>query len=219
MEKVILSVALLFTILCTGCLGKKTANGNGFYSTNSPSLTVKFNKDVQFIGDKRNREGVSSTQSYFYASTNPDDSLKEAAWVEFLTVKSGCFLYPKHLPGGRSPRSAIFTKDIDGDQYYCRIFITEPNPKGFIENYFTQQGRKLPQYSTLRVCNKLISESKKMTLGYADNTDPGTAKKLFGNNYNITRRLNQDQIDFFESFDKKADKAISLKRFEETDLP
>ncbi|WP_027723280.1 hypothetical protein [Maridesulfovibrio zosterae] len=219
MKKFLLLLSAILICTSIGCVGKKTAIGNSFYSTNSPSLTIQFPNNMNYIGEKHLTKSPSNIQVFYYAAKDEAENYSEGSWIEFLSVPNGWYLYPKHLPGGNSPRSAIFTKTIDGDQYYCRIFITKPDPNGFIEKYFQDNGHKLPKYSTVRVCNKLLSTKKKIVLGYAESTDSETAEKLFWKNMNISKRLNQQQIEFFDAFDKKADAKISLKKFEETDMP
>ncbi|WP_432734962.1 hypothetical protein [Maridesulfovibrio sp. FT414] len=130
-----------------------------------------------------------------------------------MTINPGYYLYPKHLYGAELPNSGIFTKTIDEDQYYCRIFVTSPNPTGHIEKYFIELGKELPHYSTVRLCNKLISNRKKIVLGYVDNTNQELVENLFVKDV-VNGQLSQKQIDYFNDFDTKADASLILSNYD-----
>lgn len=216
MKKLILLLIILVGFLSSGCVGKKTAIGNAFYSTNSPSMTLKFNEGMEYIGEKRYKEGPVSVQAYYYSTKNEEKNIFKGTWIDFLTVHKGYYLYPKHLPVGNVLNSAIYTKHIGNDRYYCRMFITQPNPKGHPESHFISQGHKLPHYSVVRLCSKLISEKKKIILGYVTKIDEELVNKLVYNKSYKPIDLTTEQIDFFDSFDENADKAITFKKFEES---
>ncbi|WP_320169917.1 hypothetical protein [Maridesulfovibrio sp.] len=214
MKKILLVVSIYCLACCYGCVGEKIAKDNLFYSPNSPSLKVEFNNDIQFVGKDHGSSGPIMTHTYFYSSPKKDGNVAEASWVELMSVKPGWYLNPKHIIGDNVPNSGVFTKNIDNDQYYCRIFITKTNPKGSIESFYTGQGINLQKYATVRLCNKMISDRQKVTLGYAAGISPAVINQVVGKNFAV-KELTQKQIDYFNNFDAKADSSLSLSKADE----
>ncbi|WP_432734963.1 hypothetical protein [Maridesulfovibrio sp. FT414] len=68
-----------YAFFISGCVAERVAKDNVFSSTNSPSLTVTFNNDMQFIGEEQTSQGPTRAQTYFYASKNSDSKLEDAS--------------------------------------------------------------------------------------------------------------------------------------------
>lgn len=206
MSKILL--ALLFTLLmlilaaCTGA--RKIPGKYGFYSTKSPALTIKFN-GLEYQGEFKESKSGASVHTYYYL--DPDG--KQGAWVEIIDTKQGWNLRPKKLPGGKLPNTGIYSKEIAGDSCYARTFLVQPKSgkRGFAA---------MSSYTAIRICTKLISQNQKISIGYAGEVNSELAEKISSSsNYG---ELTQAQRDFFAAFEKRADAAVIMDKFQKGDV-
>ncbi|GEM_PF-3026805 len=206
MSKILL--ALLFTLLmltlaaCTGA--RKIPGKYGFYSTKSPALSIKFN-GLEYQGEFKETKNGANVHTYYYL--DPDG--KQAAWVELIDIKQGWRLPPKKVPGAKLSNTGIYSKEVAGNSCYARTFLVQPETakRGFAA---------MSSYTAIRICTKLISQSQKISIGYAGEVNSELAEEIFSSsNYG---ELTQAQRDFFAAFEKRADTAVVMDKFQKGDV-
>ncbi|NDV25176.1 hypothetical protein [Desulfovibrio sp. JC010] len=204
MKKTILLITLLATLILCGCVARKIPGKHGFYSTKSPTLTVKFN-GLEYQGEYKESKGKANVRTYFYA----DRDGTNGAWVEILDVRQGWNVRSKQVPGGKLPNTGIYTREIAGESYYCRTFLIPPGSG-------KSELASLPDYTAVRICTKLISTEQKISIGFAGQVNKEIAEKLFSSaNYG---ELSQAQKDFFAAFDQRAETVLIMDKFEQGDV-
>ena len=204
MKKTILLFTLLATLAFSGCVARKITGEYAFYSTKSPSLTVQFN-ELKYQGEYKATINAASMHTYFYA----DSEGGKGAWIEIIDVRQGWNARPKRVPGDNFPNTGIFTRNIAGEDYYCRSFMVLPGAE-------ERTQKSLPGYTAVRIYTKLISTQKKISIGFAEKIDSVTAKKIF--RHPEYKGLTKEQKEFFAAFDTKADSALMLKKFKQGDI-
>lgn len=205
MSKILLALlfVLLMLILAACTAARKIPGKYGFYSTKSPALTIKFN-GLGYQGEFKETKNGSSVHTYYYL----DPEGKQGAWVEIINMKQGWRLPPKKVPGAKLPNTGIYSKKIAGDNFYARTFLVQPKSgkRGFAA---------MPSYTAIRICTKLISQNQKISIGYAGEVDSELTEKIFNSsNYG---ELTQAQRDFFVAFEKRADTAVIMDKFQKGD--
>ena len=206
MSKILLALLfMLLMLILAGCTGARKIPGKyGFYSTKSPALTLKFN-GLEYQGEYKETKNGASVHNYYYLDRNG----KQGAWVETINMKQGWSLRPQKVPGAELPNTGVHTKKIAGENYYCRTFLVQPESgkRGFAA---------MPSYTAIRIYTKLISQTKKISIGYAGEVNGKLAEKLFSSdNYGT---LSQAQKDFFAAFDEKADSALIMDKYQKGDI-
>ncbi len=204
MKKLLLLFILVATAALYGCVAQKIPGRNGFYSTKSPILSVKFN-GLEYLGEFREKKGVANAHTYYYS----DRGGGQGAWVEIVNTREGWNVSPAKVPGESLPNTGVYNRDIAGELYYCRTFLVQPGTG--------ERGLAgLPGYTAVRICTKLISPSKKISIGYAGEVDADQARKIFSpQNYG---GLTSAQKVFFTAFDEQADEIIIMTKFQQGDV-
>lgn len=204
MKKILLLITLLSTVALCGCMAQKIPGKYGFYSTKSPSLSVKFN-GLEYLGEFREKRGVVSAQTYYYSDVDGG----QGAWVEIIHTREGWNVSPAKVPGEEQPNTGVHVREFGGDDYYCRTFIVKPGSgdRGLAA---------LSDFTVVRICTRLISSSKRISIGYAGRVDKKQAGKIFESNY--YGELTQEQKDFFKAFNHRADSALLMTKYQKDDL-
>lgn len=204
MKKILVLFILLATMAFSGCVARKIPGEYAFYSTKSPSLTVKFN-ELKYQGEYKATINAANIHTYFYA----DPKGEKGAWVEIMDVRQGWNIRPKRVPGRDFPNTGVFTRKIAGEDYYCRSFLVLPGTD-------EHSPESLPGYTAVRIYSKLISTQKKISIGFAEKIDPANARSIFSHpEYD---GLTKEQKDFFAAFDQRADAALMLHKFQQDDI-
>ncbi len=204
MKKFLVLFILLATVAFSGCVARKIPGEYAFYSTKSPSLTVQFN-ELKYQGEYKATINAANIHTYFYA----DSEGEKGAWIEILDVRQDWNVRPKRVPGKNFPNTGVFTRKIAGEDYYCRSFLILPGRD-------KTSPESLPDYTAVRIYSKLISTKKKISIGFAEKIDPATAHSIFS--HPDYEGLTKEQKDFFAAFDKKADTALMLHKFQQNDI-
>ncbi|WP_320009297.1 hypothetical protein [Maridesulfovibrio sp.] len=204
MKKILLLFILLATVTFSGCVARKIPGKDAFYSTKSPSLTVRFN-DLKYQGEYKSTIKAANIHTCFYADPKGD----KGAWIEIIDVRQGWDIRPKRVPGKHFPNTGVFTRKIAGEDYYGRSFMILPDKN-------KRSSESLPDYTAVRIYTKLISTKKKISIGFAEKIDPAAAKKIFS--HPDYKDLTKEQKDFFAAFGKRADSALTLKKFQKGDI-
>lgn len=217
MKKLLLLVLLLLTIACTGCVEKKVAVDNAFYSNQSPSITIKFPKNVQFIGEGSGTANKVTSRRYYYADEDKTHAADRLGFIELQSIRSGYYWLPKYLPSGSGPLTSIYTKRINGEDYYCRAFITNANI-GVHAKFYKENDITVPDTMDVLVCGKKISDSKKALFAYMRKADFNKFNTIFPPDSINSESFTSEQIHYFNDLDKELSSEIFAKKFEESDL-
>ncbi|GEM_PF-6401418 len=217
MKKILLLVILTLTIACTGCVEEKIAVDNAFYSTQSPAITIKFPEHVQYIGDDSRTANKITSRRYYYADENKNHAADRLGFIEIQSIRSGYYWLPKYLPSGSGPRTNIYTKKINGEDYYCRAFITNAN-MGVYAKIYKENDITIPDTMDVLVCGKKISDSKKALFAYMRKADFDKFNTIFPPDSINSSSFTSEQIHYFNDLDRKLSAELIAKKFEESDL-
>ena len=114
MKKLLFLVLVLLTVACTGCVEKKIATQNAFYSTQSPSITIKFPENVQYVGEQSGTKDHIRSKRYYFADEDKTHAADRLSFIEIQSIDTGYYWYPKYLPVGSGPFTNIYTKNVEG---------------------------------------------------------------------------------------------------------
>lgn len=107
----------LLAITCAGCVEKKVAVQNDFYSTQAPAMTIKFADSVKAVGEESGHSNNVTYKRYHYAEKDESNRASRFGFFEIDTIPSRYYFYSKSVPGGSVIYSNIYTEDIDGEKY------------------------------------------------------------------------------------------------------
>ncbi|WP_319778911.1 hypothetical protein [Maridesulfovibrio sp.] len=217
MKKILFLVLILITIFCSGCVEKKIATQNAFYSTQAPSLTIKFPQYVNFIGEESEYVHKINCKRYYYAGEDNHNTGKRLAFFELQTIPPRYYWEPKYLPIGSGPYANVYNKNIDGETYYCRTFITNSNIEKY-GNIFEEHGIKIPETMDVMVCTKKISDTKKAFFAYMRQADLAKIDNAFIYDHFDPNALTSKQIHYFQDVDKELSAELIARKFKESDL-
>ncbi|TIH16592.1 hypothetical protein D0S45_09275 [Marinifilum sp. JC120] len=217
MNKALFLILLLLAIACTGCVEKKIATQNAFYSTQSPSLTITFPENVQFIGEESQTVNKIHHKRYYYAGKEKTHGADRLSFFEIQSIPPRYYWEPKYLPTGSGPYTNIYTKNVDGENYYCRTFVTNSDI-GYYADFYENQKIILPEAIDVMVCTKKISDTKKALFAYMRKADLSKFDNAFTYDSFDPDALTSEQIHYFKDVDKELSSEINVKKFQESDL-
>jgi len=217
MKRIYVLVLLLLTITCTGCVEKKIAVQNSFYSTQAPALSVTMPDNVKFIGETSSYAHKSSIKRYYYAAENETHYADRISIFETLTIPRGYYWQPKHLPVGIGPHTNIYTKDVDGEPYYCRLFLTTPEDELY-DDFSNEFAIRIPDVADVMVCTKLISSTKKIMFAYIRETDTDKLDGVFDYKRYNPNAMTSEQTHYFNDVDEELSSEFIMNKFQDSDL-
>lgn len=217
MKRAYVLALLLITFTCTGCVEKKIAVQNSFYSTQAPALTVTMPDNVKFIGENSSYAYKSNIQRYYYAAEDENHHADRIGIFEVMTIPRGYYWQPKHLPVGIGPYTNVYTKDVDGEPYYCRLYLTTPKDEMYDE-FNNRFAINIPDVADVMVCTKLISSTKKIMFAYIRETDTDKLDGVFDYKRYNPNAMTSEQIHYFNEVDEELSSEFIMKKFQDSDL-
>ncbi|MFW5499436.1 MULTISPECIES: hypothetical protein [unclassified Maridesulfovibrio] len=217
MKKSLLLILFLITLTCTGCVEKKIATQNAFYSTRSPSITIEYPEHVKFIGEESKVIDKTKIKTYYYAGTDESPSANRLSFFEIQSIPSGYYWEPKYLPTGAGPYTNIYTKTVGGEDFYCRTFLTNSNI-GYYAKFYENNEVTIPEAIDVLVCTKKVSDTKKALFAYMRRANLDKIYTVFDYENFDPNALTSEQIHYFNDVDKELSSELTVKKFKESDL-